>query len=170
MKDIVNRPVTLFAPGAGLFRNDHFQIAYNTTDMDRAVALFAKRFGVKEFRRLEGGMPAGGRIRMEIGWAGGVMIELVWAEGPGSEIFRAALPEEGFATRLHHLGYHVPTAEGWDAVQKEVKREGLKVVHTTDIPGFLKAIIVEDSELGHFLEYIYPDAGGIAFFEGAPNN
>ena len=170
MKDVLSRPANVFAPGAGLFRNGHFQIAYNTTDMDCAVAYFARQFGMKEFRRLEGNLPAGGRVRMEIGWAGGVMYELLWAEGPGSDVFRAGLPVEGFAIRPHHLGYYVSTAEAWDAVQREVERAGLKVVHATDVPGFLKAIIVEEPELGHFLEYIYPEANGVAFFENAPNN
>ena len=170
MKTLLTRPQTVFGPGAGLFRNDHFQIAYNTTDMDRAIATFSRRFGVKEFAALEGDMPAGGRVRMRIGWAGGVMYELIWAEGPGSDVFRAGLPAEGFGLRPHHLGYYVPTAEAWTSLRNEVEREGLKVVHDTDVPGFLKAIIVEDPGLGHFLEYIYPEAGGIAFFENAPSN
>jgi hypothetical protein len=170
MKDVLARPAPRIAPGAGLFRNDHFQIAYNTTDMDRAVALFARRFGIKEFRRLEGPLSAGGKVRMEIAWAGGVMYELIWAEGAGSDVFRAGLPTDGFAMRVHHLGYHVPSAAAWDAVQRDVQKENLKILHSTNVSGFLKAIIVEDTDLGHFLEYIYPEAGGIAFFENAPNN
>lgn len=170
MKDALSRPVAAYAPGAGLFRHDHFQIAYATTDMDRALALFGERFGVKAFRRLEGELPAGGRIRMEIGWAGGVMYELLWAEGPGPDVFRRGLPSEGFAINPHHLGYYVPTAEAWEAVQKEVADAGFKLLHSTDVPGFLKAIIVEAPGVGQLLEYIYPEAGGVQFFETAPSN
>jgi hypothetical protein len=170
VKNALARPETKFGPGAGLFRNDHFQIAYNTNDMDQAVALFTERYGIKEFRRLGGPTPSGGQVRMEIGWAGGVMYELIWAEGPGSEVFRVGLPESRFAIRPHHLGYHVPTQEAWDAVLDEVERTGRKIVHKTHVPGFLQAIIVDDPELGHFLEYIFPEAGGIQFFENAPNN
>lgn len=170
MKNALSRPETRFGPGTGLFRNDHFQIAYATTDMDRAVALFSERYGVKAFRQLAGPTPAGGQIRMEIGWAGGVMYELLWAEGPGAELFRAGLPASGFAIRPHHLGYHVPTAAAWDAVLEEIERVGLEIVHRTNIPGFLQAVIVDHSELGHFLEYIFPEEGGVAFFETAPSN
>jgi hypothetical protein len=170
IKNALTRPAQKFAPGSGLFRNDHFQIAYNTNDMDKAVALFAERYGVKEFRQLAGPTPAGGKIRMEIGWAGGVMYELIWGEGPGTEVFQVGLPKNGFAIRPHHFGYHVPTQEGWDAVLTELERTGQKIVHQTHVPGFLRAIIVDQPELGHFLEYIFPEVGGIQFFETAPIN
>ncbi len=170
MKDALGRPVPSYRHGDGLMRGEHFQIAYATTDMDRACAIFAAQYGVKEFRRLEGDMAEGGHVRMEIGWAGGTMYELLAAHGPGSEIFNTFLPAEGFAIRLHHLGYFVPTASAWQAVLDEIARSGRKVVRETDVAGFLKARIVEAPELGHYLEYIFPEAGGIAFFEGAPSN
>ncbi|WP_297493986.1 VOC family protein [Acidocella sp.] len=169
-ENALNRPAQNYAPGDGLARNDHFQIAFNTNDMDKAVALFAARYGIKEFRQLAGPTASGGKIRMEIGWAGGVMYELIWGEGPGTEVFRVGLPESGFAIRPHHLGYHVPTQAGWDAVLAELERGGQKIVHQTHVPGFLRAIIVEQPELGIFLEYIFPEAGGIQFFETAPSN
>jgi catechol 2,3-dioxygenase-like lactoylglutathione lyase family enzyme len=168
MTDLLRRPPANF--GAGLMRHEHFQIAYATTDMDRALALFADRFGVREFRRLAGPLAKGGQIRMEIGWAGGVMYELLWAEGPGSEVFRAGLPDEGFAIVPHHLGYRVSTAEDWEALHREVEAKGLEILHRTDAPGFLKAIIVAEPDLGHFLEYILPEAGGVDFFETSPSN
>jgi hypothetical protein len=170
LKPALTRPAQTFGPGAGLFRNDHFQIAYNTNDMDKAVALFGERYGIKEFQKLEGPTPSGGQVRMYIAWAGGVMYELLWAEGPGTEVFRAGLPAEGFAIRPHHLGYYVPTEEAWNDLLAEIERTGRKIVHTTHVPGFLRAIIVEQPELGHFLEYILPEAGGIQFFETAPSN
>ena len=169
-KNALTRPETKFGPGAGLFRHDHFQIAYNTNDMDKAVALFSERYGIKEFRQLAGPTAAGGKIRMEIGWAGGVMYELIWGEGPGTEVFQVGLPESGFAIRTHHLGYYVPTEDAWNEVLAEIERAGRKIVHNTHVPGFLRAIIVEQPELGHFLEYILPEAGGIQFFETAPSN
>lgn len=167
MSDLIRRPAAF---GPGLMRSDHFQIAYATTDMDQACGLFAQQFGVKDFRRLEGALPEGGHIRMEIAWAGGVMYELVCAKGAGGDVFRTGLPESGFGMRLHHLGYLVPTSEAWAAVQDEIAGSGRAIVRETDIPGFLKARIVEAPELGHYLEYIFPEAGGRAFFEQAPAN
>lgn len=168
MTHALRRPAA--ASGPGLVRHDHFQVAWNTTDMDRAKAIFHERHGVREWRRLEGPLPQGGKVHMEIAWAGGVMYELLWAEGPGSEVFRAGLPSEGFGLRPHHLGYYVPTIEAWDAVRKDVERAGLKVLHETNVPGFLQAIIVEEPDLGLFLEYLFPEEGGIQFFETSPSN
>ncbi len=170
MKISLNRPLAAFGAGAGLMRNEHFQIAYATTDMDQACDLFGRLHGVKEFRRLEGALPEGGHIRMEIGWAGGTLYELVCAQGAGSEIFRAGLPTDGFAIRLRHLGYYIPTSDEWERVLDELARSERRIVRKTDVPGFLKAHIVDAPELGHFLEYIFPDAGGLAFFEQAPSN
>jgi Glyoxalase/Bleomycin resistance protein/Dioxygenase superfamily len=170
MSQALRRPEPASSTGPGLVRHDHFQIAWNTTDMDRAKAIFAERHGVKEWRTLAGPTAQGGKVHMEIGWAGGVMYELLWGEGPGTDVFRAGLPEQGFALRPHHLGYHVPTAEAWDAVRREVERQGLKVLHSTHVPGFLQAIIVEEPDLGLFLEYIFPEEAGIQFFETSPSN
>ena len=170
MKHALSRPAPVYAPGAGLLRNDHFQMAYATTDIDRACALFEQRYGIKEWRRLEGPLAAGGQIRIELGWAGGTMYELVWAEGPGSEVFSAGLPTEGFAVKHHHLGFYVPTAEAFEAIKAEVAAQGLKILHITDVPGFMQAIIVDTPELGHYLEYLFPAEAGVAFFEGTPSN
>jgi hypothetical protein len=168
MKATLTRPALKY--GTGLFRRDHFQIAYNTNDMDRAIALFGERYGIKEFQKLEGPTPQGGKIRMYIAWSGGVMYELIWGEGPGTEVFQANLPKDEFAIRTHHLGYNVPDEAAWNEVLADVERTGRKIIHNTHVPGFLRAIIVEQPELGHFLEYILPEAGGIQFFENAPNN
>jgi hypothetical protein len=168
MTALVKRPAVTLGPGKGLFRNDQFQIAYATTDIERACAIFSDRYGIKEYRRLEGQMPAGGHVRLEIAWAGGVMYELICAQGPGSDIFRRGLPAEGFAIRHHHLGYFVRDRSGWEALEKEIDERGWPVASKTDIKGFLKAYIIDAPELGHYLEYIFPEAGGIAFFEGAP--
>ncbi len=170
MKQVLTRHATQLGAGAGLFRHDHFQVAYNTTDLDRALEIFRDRFGVREVTGLDGQMPAGGNISMRIGWAGGVMYELLWAEGPGSEVFRAGLPDQGFAIRPHHLGYYVSSTEEWDALRREIDQARLKVVNTTNVPGFLQAIIVEDPDFPQYLEYILPEAGGMQFFETAPSN
>ncbi len=170
MTSLLRRPATTFSPGRGLFRNDHFQIAYAMTDIERACAVFSDRYGIREYRRLEGPLPEGGRIRVELAWAGGIMYELLCAEGAGSECFRSVLPASGFAIRPHHLGYLVNSAEEWDALTQEIDRGGWKIARKTDAPGFLKAYIIEAPEMGHYLEYIHPEAGGIAFFEGAPGS
>jgi hypothetical protein len=169
MDTVLTRPAARFAPGMGLYRNDLFQIAYVTNDIEWALKVFADRYGVKEWRRLEGDLAAGGRIRVEFGWAGGALFEVTQATGPGSELYQQGLPAEA-AIRFHHLGYVIPDQAAWDAFLKEIEEGAVKVFTTTNVPGFLQARIVEAPDLGHYIEYIFPEAGGVQFFETAPSN
>lgn len=170
MSDVLGRPPIKFAAGDGLFRNDLFQVAYTTNDIERAMQVFADRYGVKEWRRMEGDLKEGGHIRVEFGWAGGSLFEVTQADGAGSELYRRNLPDGEFAIRFHHFGYFIPTAEAWAALLKEIETGGVKVLNETNVPGFLQARIVEAPDLGHWIEYIFPEAGGVAFFQGAPSN
>jgi hypothetical protein len=170
MQRLVKRPPVTVEPGRGLFRNDHFQMAWVTNDIDRACTIFKARYGIKEFARLVGPMPSGGQIHVELAWAGGLMYELLHVRGPGLEHFTSVLPPNGFAIRPHHLGYFVNSAAEWQALHEEIERGGWKIVHRNSTPGFLSAYIIEVPEMGHYLEYIYPEAGGIAFFESVPRS
>jgi hypothetical protein len=166
---LMKRPSMPVSPGGGLFQNEHFQVAYATNDIERSCAVFKERYGIKDFRRLEGPLKAGGYIRVELAWLGGVMYELMYAHGPGSDFVTSILPQDtSFAMRPHHLGYLVNTAAEWAAVEKEIRDSGRRILNVTDAPGFLKAYIVETPELGHHLEYIFPEPAGVAFFEAVP--
>jgi hypothetical protein len=138
--------------------------------MERAREVFRERYGIQKFARLEGPLPSGGHIHVELAWSGGLMYELMFVQGPGSECFNSVLPPSGFAIRPHHLGYFVNTAAEWQALQQEIERGNWKLVHKNERPGQMSACIVEAPEIGHYLEYIYPEAGGIAFFESVPVN
>jgi hypothetical protein len=171
MSDFVKRPDLILAPATGLMRNDHFQMAYATNDIDRACAIFSDRFGIKNFRRLEGALPEGGHIRIELAWVGTMMYELLSARGPGSEIFRYRTPEgDDFFIRHHHLGYLVHDRAAWDGLDRDAERIGRKVLSKNTTPGFLSKCFVDAPELGHLLEYIFPEQAGIDFFQSVPAN
>jgi hypothetical protein len=170
MSGIIRRPPSGFCPGSGLFRNDHFQVAYATNDIERACALFSQRFGIREYRRLEGSTPAGGSIRVELAWAGGTMYELVQSSGPGSAFWNTALPAAGFAIRHHHFGYIVAELAGWEALHEEIRRGGWMVHSNSNNLGFLRACIIEVPELNHYLEFFLLEPAGIAFLEGVPGS
>jgi hypothetical protein len=152
-------------------RNDHFQIAYVTNDIDRACDVFAARYGVSAYSRLEGPRADGGHIRVELAWVGGTMYELIMVSGPNAEMFNDRLPSDGsFAIRHHHLGYFIHDDTSWDAVHTEAERLGVALIQGNVNVGFLKSCFVDAPELGHYLEYIYPEAAGIAFFENVSAN
>jgi hypothetical protein len=169
MTDFVTRPASAFDPGKGLLRAEPFQIAYATNDIDRACDTFSSRYGIAEFRRLEGPRPSGGYIRVELAWVGPVMYELLTASGPGSEFFMAGLPDD-FAIRHHHLGFLVRDEAGWTALEGEAERAGRPLQSVSHNAGFMRSGFVHAPELGHYLEYILPEAAGIDFFNGVPGN
>jgi hypothetical protein len=171
MSDFVKRPELIPAAATGLMRHEHFQIAYATNDIDRACGIFSDRFGVRTFRRLEGALPDGGHIRIELAWVGTIMYELLTAHGPGSEIFRYRMPQgEEFFIRHHHLGYLIRDQAGWDALDADAQRCGRQVLGKNTTPGFLSRCFVDAPELGHLLEYIFPEQAGIDFFQAVPGN
>jgi hypothetical protein len=170
MNHIVRRPRQL-DPGADFMRQSHFQVAYVTTDLVRAKAIVGEHYGLTQFKEIEGEMPRGdGYLRVSIGWVGSVMYEFIQAEGPGAEFYTSRLPKEGFAIRHHHLGYLVESQAGWEALEARIAREGRPVVFRSEMEGFMRAIYIDAPELGHYLEYIYPEPPGVEFFESAPNN
>jgi hypothetical protein len=170
MKAIVKRPPVLLNPGSGVLRNDHFQMAYVTNDIERACDVFRQRYGIKAFQTMGGATPAGGEIRVELAWAGGTMYELVHASGPGTDFYNNRLPAEGFAIRHHHLGFFVQDQEGWDALLQEIERDRWPVAYAMDMEDFIFVRYIEAPELGHYLEYMYPAPAAVEFFENVPRS
>jgi len=167
---LVKRPPQPIAPRPGLMMGDQFQSAYVTNDLDRACAVLGDRYGIGRFSFIDGEMPSGGRIRVAFAWVGATMYEIIDAREPERGFYTARLPESEFALRFHHLGFLVHSREGWDALHAEIAADGRPIVFTANTPGFLDAIYVEAPEFGHYLEYIFPEPGGIAFFESVPAN
>ena len=171
MIEFMKRPRAVFSPGDGLLRNEHFQICYVTNDIDRACDIFRDRFGIRGFKKLEGRLATGGDVRVELAWAGGTMYELVTASGPGSEFYTERLPTTGtFAMHHHHFGFLVHDEAGWNALEAEIARGCWRIRAANNSIGFLRHCYIEVPEIGHFLEYILPEARGVEFFESVPSN
>jgi extradiol dioxygenase family protein len=162
---ILERRPTRIGPAGGLARAEHFQIAYATNDIDRAMAVFSERLGISEFRRLEGPLPAGGTVRVELAWVGTVMYELISATGEGSAIYMDRLPaSDGFALRHHHFGYVLESRAQFDALFGG----GWPVVHHSVNAGFMETCFVDADELGHYLEYFLLEPAGREFLAAVP--
>lgn len=170
MAGLLTRPVADFDPSKGLLNAEHFQMAYATNDIDRACDLFRDRYGITEFCQLEGPMASGGYIRVELAWVGTIMYELITASGPGSDLYIGRLPQGEFALKHHHLGYLIQNEAQWDALQAQVARRGWHMPYSNHNPGFMRNCFIDVPELGHYLEYLFPEPAGLAFFNGVPGN
>jgi hypothetical protein len=154
--------------GGGALRHDNFQIGYVTNDMERACAVFAERFGIRDYQSAGGGLDGGGHMNAKLVWVGEVMYELIEATGPGSEFYTKVLDPDQFSIRFHHSGFFVYDDPSWRALQEDVATRGWKVWQNRAIDGFIRIFYAEVPELGHCLEYIFPEPEGIKFFENTP--
>lgn len=157
-------------PEGGLLGKEFAHSGWVTNDMDKAIEIFSRRYGIREHRFIEGPLPTGGNIRVAFAWAGGQILELICASGPGSEFYNEMLPGDAFAIRFHHLGFIVHDQEGWDALEAELAAEEWPIAHKTLSGTFIDAYYVKARELGHYLEYIRPMSAGIEFYASVPAN
>lgn len=156
--------------GHALLGREHSHSAWVTNDLDRAVEIFSRRYGVTEFQFLEGDMPTGGFIRVAFAWAGGQVLEIICASGPGSEFYNEMLPGTEFAIRFHHLGFIVHDEAGWQALEADLQAGDWPIVSSTLTGDFIDAYYINAPELGHYLEYIRPLAAGVDFYAAVPAN
>lgn len=167
--EVFRRPPPVYDPAKSLLHNDHFQIAYVTNDLDRAVEVFSRRFGVGAFRANDNALPGGTKIGVRAAWIGGMMYELCCGAGPGMELYTDWAPPGGeFVLRFHHFGYLVPDDAAWDALERQLQHGGWRVRTRSDIPGFFRGCYVEAPELGHFLEFVQPRAGLLERMNATP--
>lgn len=167
--DLLHRPVAAFDPSRSLLHNDHFQIAYVTNDIDRAVAIFRDRFGVGEFRANDNELPGGARVGVRSVWIGKMMYEICYGVGPGMELYTDWAPPGGeFVLKFHHFGYLIPDQRAWDALEREIERGNWTLRTRSDIPGFFRGCYVEVPELGHFLEFVLPGPGLLERMNATP--
>ena len=168
---LLTRPGSAFAAGQGLLRAEHFQMAWATNDLEAASELLSKRLGIHEFTPIGGPNPMGGETHVLLAWVGTMMYELITARGPGSDVIMSRLPtDQGFAMKHHHLGFLISGPEEWEALEAETTRAGWAMPHKSVNPGFMTSCFVDVPVLGHYLEYIMPEAAGVDFFENVARN
>ena len=72
--------------------------------------------------------------------------------------------------RHHHLGYLIHDKQEWDGLDIDAERAGAKILYRNEATGFIDSLFVAAPELGHLLEYVFPEQAGIDFFEAVPGN
>jgi hypothetical protein len=170
MEYVLARSAPTVDPAQGLLLAEHFQMAYATTDIDRACQLFSAQLGIRKFSRMEGPLKAGGHIRTELAWVGSIMYELICASGPGSELYMDRLPPGGgFALKHHHLGFLLRNRQQWDVMMARAQQLGWPIPYYNDNP-LVEVCFVDATDLGHYLEYFLPKQAGVDFFNSVPRH
>lgn len=145
-----------------------FQLGYVTNDLDRAITHYGDKYGIKEFRIF----PSSASSRIALTYIGPTMVELIEAVEGAQPIFVDWVKgEKDFVIRHHHMGMFVDSREEMAATRARAIEIGHPVVAEGDIEGFVQYMYVNATrELGHYLEYIRPDAGLQQLFDSVPRH
>lgn len=150
-----------------------FQIAYVTTDLERAMRTFDEQYGVKHYFELRDvAYDESTRVSIATAYAGDVMIELIEPKGTGDSIYELLLPNDGdFAIRHHHMGHLFQREEDLRQAVQLATRKGQAIAYEGGMEGVLKAVYIDTRDvLGHYLEYIHCTPVGLEFLNQAPRN
>jgi hypothetical protein len=135
----------------------HFQNAYVTPDMDQAVAMLRRDYGVEKVRVIEAKTqmwtPTGeGEAAMRVGitWVGGLQYELIEPVSGLVDLYReAVVPDQPL--RLHHIAMR---ADDLDAVRAESDRCNRPVACSGQSGSVRYMYVDARATLGHYLEYV----------------
>lgn len=144
----------------------HYQNAYVVRDLDEAIRRLGEHHGVEGFAALEADFllktPTGersARMRVALGWAGRLQIELIQPISGDVDIYSAYLPADpGDATpRLHHVAVR---RDDLAAMRAEIAGLKFPVVFEGEGPGIEYVLLDARESLGHYLEYVWATPDG----------
>ena len=141
----------------------HSQVAYVTSDLERALAVFRDDYDVPSFHVFANDMPGlvqsdGSRLKIALALVGGVEIELIEPQGDSAPLFSAVLPADGsFAIRFHHVAIRIDgTLADFEAHMASIDPARHPVVWHGAMGDVLRyAYTDERAALGHFVEHVW---------------
>lgn len=138
----------------------HYQNAYVTHDLDRAMDLTGTAFGLGSFSAFDVDMtsrtPQGersSRLRVATAWAGAVQVELIQPVSGYLDPYLHALPEDrsDAVPRLHHIAVR---REEFGAMRKEALGLGLPLSFESEGAGISCIFLDARQRFGHFFEFV----------------
>ena len=151
-----------------------FQAGYVVSDIEKAAAMFADKFGVTNFQ-IQRDMPLnneeGQTIHFGMTYAGDTLVELIQQTDNSPSIYEGLVdPNNDNEVRMHHYALLLPDEVDFEDFLSGLRKQG------TDIPidwdnGAARAVLVDfRKELGHCLEYIQLGPEGRKWLETIPKN
>jgi hypothetical protein len=134
----------------------HFQNAYLTRDIEKAIEGFRARGDVADARSFRAEVqvttPWGPRTLVNLLsfiWIDNLQYELIQPVSGLPEVYDSALPaHDGLA--FHHVCMRV---DDWDALRRDIDRQGLTVVQEGGHDALKFLYVDARDSLGHYLEY-----------------
>jgi hypothetical protein len=142
-----------------MLEGKHFQNAYVTRNIRKAIEDFKSRADIRKLIEYEGTTevttPAGlvkQTTKLAFVWVDDLQYELIEPVSGAVDIFRNALPADDLPV-FHHICMRV---DNWDEFRARVDRQSLPIVMERSIGDGLKFLYLDArSFLGHYLEYVW---------------
>lgn len=138
----------------------HYQNAYVTRNIDKAVAAFKENAEIRKLIEIEVPVqlwtPQGegkGVQKLAFIWVEDMQCELIQpGEGDVLALYRDALPDDDRLV-FHHICQRV---DDWDAFMAKVDTDKFPVVLRGGTPGLLEFLYLDTRKwLGHYTEYVW---------------
>jgi hypothetical protein len=144
----------------------HYQNAYVTHDLERAMELTRYWPGLGDFRVFDASMllktPSGEKassVRVALAWAGGLQIELIQPVSGYLDPYRSALPDDpkDAVPRFHHIAVR---RDDLAEMRREVDSLGLDWAFESGGPGLTCLFLDARQRLGHYFEFVFATSAG----------
>lgn len=149
-----------------MFFKNHFQNAYVTHDLDRAMRLIDDRFGKVDWIVFDPEMvlqtpdgPRDSAVRAALGWKDGLQLELIQPVSGFLDHYLSALPADRSdpTPRFHHIAVR---RDDEAAMRAEIEQLGFPVLFESSVPGLVFIYLDASATLGHAFEYIWATPEG----------
>jgi len=146
-----------------LFEGTFRQTAWVTNDMDAALDIFARDYGVvnwfqRRAAQLQTGPGKFATVNLALARRGNVELELIHPLGGADDVYAHMLqgPQDGVRIGFHHICYMVPTPEALERIRLAAPLRGRAIVLSGASESGASYLYTDDrSTIGHYVEYIY---------------
>ena len=158
-----------------MYFRGHYQNAYVTHDLDKAMELINGRFGFRDWIVFEPDMvldtPTGKKdssVKAALGWQAGHQIELIQPVKGFLDHYLPYLPQDRSdpTPRFHHVAVR---RDDEAAMRDEIARLDLPLTFEGSVPGLIFIYLDARQTLGHFFEYVWATPEGWDM-QGWPKN
>jgi len=149
-----------------MYFRGHYQNAYVTHDLDKAMELINGRFGFRDWIVFEPDMvldtPTGKKdssVKAALGWQAGHQIELIQPVKGFLDHYLPYLPQDRSdpTPRFHHVAVR---RDDEAAMRDEIARLDLPLTFEGSVPGLIFIYLDARQTLGHFFEYVWATPEG----------
>ena len=141
-----------------MLEGKHFQNAYITRDIDKALDIFCSRLGVKEARSFEVTVdvttPAGSGSatnKLAFIWVDNLQYELIQPVSGLVSVYSEQLPADD-SMKFHHICMRV---DNWERFRANVEQQRYPVVLEGGSDALKYVYLDARDTLGHYLEYVW---------------